>query len=89
MRELVKIVADGIRDLETLKLLDENNVTTSLRLEPKTKKYALEVAVSVASPEILNLCLIVFGEIREKTRHSMGVLENDLRSKLIVEFYEQ
>ena len=45
--------------------------------------------VYVDNQEILCLCLELFQELRAKNGHPMGVLENDLCSKLTVEFYEQ
>ncbi len=89
MRKLIKDVAGVINDLVTLNLLNREDVVTEIRLNPKTKKNEMTVALSVYNQELLCLCLEMFQTLRAENGHAMGVLENDLCSKLTVQFYEQ
>ena len=89
MRELIRDVAEVTSNLVTLNLLDRGDVVTKISLNSKTKKNQMAVTVYVDNQEILCLCLELFQELRAKNGHPMGVLENDLCSKLTVEFYEQ
>ena len=91
MRELIKNVAEVIRDLQTLNLLKKKNVTTTIKIDEQTKKYIVTVTV-IVSEEILHVCLEMFQTLRNYG-YVMNVKENNRsnprHSILTVNFYEQ
>lgn len=91
MRELIKNVAEVISNLQTLNLLEKDNVTTALNVDQRNQKYILTVTVIVPE-DILYLCLELFQNLRNDGL-VMGVKENNrtdpLHSVLAVNFYEQ
>lgn len=88
MRELIKNVAEVIRDLQTLNLLEKKNVTTTIELNEQTRKYILTVKVT-ATEDTLDLCLEMFQQLRD-LGYLMGVKENNRRNGILsVCFYER
>lgn len=59
MRELIKEVAEVIRDLQTLGLVEKKDVISKLKIDGETKKYVLEVCLSVPN-EVAYFCLEEF-----------------------------
>ena len=90
MRGLIKNVAGVIGDLQTLNLLEEKNVTSTIELNEQTAKYILNVKV-VGTVDVLELCLEMFQSLR-KDGYVMSIKENNkndpLNSELAVKFYE-
>ena len=88
MRELIKNVAEVIRDLQTLNLLEKKNVTTTIELDEKTTKYILTVKVT-ATEDTRDLCLEMFQRLRV-FGYLMRLKEHDRRNGILTLcFYER
>lgn len=74
MRELIKKVAEIIRDLETLNLVQKNNITTTLKIDENNYKYILTVRFTATDYIILDLCQNMFQKL-VRTGYTMSVTE--------------
>lgn len=87
MRELIKKVAEVIRDLQTLNLVEKKNVTTTIKIGDRPCKYILTVKV-IAPEDTLDLCLEMFQKLRH-LGYQMAVKENNRCNGILsVCFYE-
>ena len=82
------MVAETIRDLQTLRLLEKKDITTTVELDEQTHKYKLTVNVTASTEVILDLCLESFQQIRQ-VGYIIGVKENNRKKWILsVSFYE-
>ena len=90
MEELVSQLANVIRDLETLKLLEESNITAELKIE-RDNEYVLSETI-IAPEETWRLCLDMFQKIKNRG-YGMAVVstdsENPNNKSHTVEFWKQ
>lgn len=86
MKKLVKEVGELLRNLETLNLLQTKDI--KLCLNPKTAKYELTIRVGVSNADVLYFCLDRFQEVVTDEGVQMTVAKNDLRSILVIKYYE-